>query len=440
MAKNTEHIQHVKSNVVVEGKPKLPQPNNLVEGELAINYANGVETISIKNSNDDIVTFSSDNYYTEQKLGSGFTGDNSGRTVTDALENVHIDVDQVLDDSTSASTNAVSSKAVYSAITDNELVWANAYGAMSGVVSSHTENTNIHVTSSEKTKLDSLTGAVGTMAYEDASSYYDKTEVDAIVSGSNEVEVSSGVTPSGESVEIWIDESVDPLTVDAYTKAEVNALLDGKADTATTYTKDELTGSSAISVAKASSASTAANATSAATAANASTASTALALSASTAATAASGDSVVLKTTGGTYVEIDRDSFAEVMREQLGRLIKGTTDKGTSINGIAAMDASNDLGWVSAANLASVLGVPKVQIVSTSETQITIHKGLYAQALLFTCYNAGFPSIFSINRNAVQAVYTGSVPASSVSVNSNGHVVVQKSSSQILYYNAIIYS
>ena len=78
---------------------------------------------------------------------------------------------------------------------------------------------------------------------------------------------------------------------------------------------------------------------------------------AESATTAQSGDSVVLKTTAGTYVEIDRDSFAEVMREELGRLIKGTADKGTSINSVAAMDASNDLGWISPTNLASVLGV-----------------------------------------------------------------------------------
>ena len=61
MAKNIDHVQHVKSSVVVEGKPKLPQPSALVEGELAINYADGVETISIKNASSDIVTFSSDN-------------------------------------------------------------------------------------------------------------------------------------------------------------------------------------------------------------------------------------------------------------------------------------------------------------------------------------------------------------------------------------------
>ena len=137
MTKNVNHIQHIKSNVVVEGKPKLPQSSALVEGELAINYAENVETISLKNSNDDIVTFSSDNYYTKQKLGSGFTGENSATTVTEALENLQV---------------------------------------------------------------------------------------------GEEVEVTSGDTPTGDTIEIWIDESVDPLTVDAYTKAEVNALVNEKQD------------------------------------------------------------------------------------------------------------------------------------------------------------------------------------------------------------------
>ena len=79
---------------------------------------------------------------------------------------------------------------------------------------------------------------------------------------------------------------------------------------------------------------------------------------AESASTAESGDSVVLKTTASAYVEIDRNSFSEVMREELGRLIKGNADKWTSIDSIAAMDSSNDLGCISLANLASVLGVP----------------------------------------------------------------------------------
>ena len=69
MAKNIEHIQHIKSSVVENGGPKLPNPSALTEGEIAINYAEGVETISIKNSSEDIVTFSSDNYFINEKSG-----------------------------------------------------------------------------------------------------------------------------------------------------------------------------------------------------------------------------------------------------------------------------------------------------------------------------------------------------------------------------------
>ena len=291
MSKNANFVSHKKSKQIIDGKPKLPLATDLVEGEIAINFGKDVETLSIRNESGDVVTFSSDNYYTEQKLGSGFTGENSGVTVTEALENIEITVDQVIDSGTSASTNAVatkavvdkliedeqvwaislnelnnkkfgyanfdstdstlyfykneddytsggtaidsvdlsdisididqvidsgtsastdavstsavyefvtsytpsitvdqdfsntantnpiSTKAVYSAVTDNELVWTNAFVALSGTVSAHTENTDIHLTAAEKAKLDSITGTVGTMAYENTDSYSSATEV-----------------------------------------------------------------------------------------------------------------------------------------------------------------------------------------------------------------------------------------------------------------------
>ena len=318
MAKNVNHLQNVRSSVIENGKPKLPTANVLLEGEIAVNYADGYETLSIKSSSGNIVTFSSDDYYTQlklgsaftsgnsavtvtdvieeneevtsaalnaleesklditaytptdltnyytksqtsgaseissalddkqdvsgmtayttnahldeklgsaftgsnssvtvsdvieeneqvtsaalnalessklditaytptdlsnyytksqtsgaseisvalqdkqdvsgmtayttnahfdDKLGSAFTGSNSAVTVTEALNNVNIEVDQVMDDTTSASTHAVSTKAVYSAVTDNELVWTNAYVVISGVIDSHTADTSIH--------------------------------------------------------------------------------------------------------------------------------------------------------------------------------------------------------------------------------------------------------------------------------------------------------
>ena len=86
MAKNVGHVSHIKSKLKTNGLPQLPSPDKLVDGEIAINYAEGVETISIKNESGSIVTFSSDNYYTEKKLGSGFT--NNDTTVTEAIDDL----------------------------------------------------------------------------------------------------------------------------------------------------------------------------------------------------------------------------------------------------------------------------------------------------------------------------------------------------------------
>lgn len=60
MAKNFEHLIHKNSNVVVDGAPKLPTSSQIEYGELAVNYAKDKETISLKNSDNEIVTFSSD--------------------------------------------------------------------------------------------------------------------------------------------------------------------------------------------------------------------------------------------------------------------------------------------------------------------------------------------------------------------------------------------
>lgn len=86
MAKNVEHVSHIKSKLKTNGLPQLPTADKLVDGEIAINYAKGVETISIKNESGSIVTFSSDNYYTEKKLGSGFTNNNA--TVTETIDDL----------------------------------------------------------------------------------------------------------------------------------------------------------------------------------------------------------------------------------------------------------------------------------------------------------------------------------------------------------------
>ena len=58
MAKNWKLI-HIKSKQRGETKssPKLPTPDQLEYGEIAINYGDGIETIAIRNENDEIVKF-----------------------------------------------------------------------------------------------------------------------------------------------------------------------------------------------------------------------------------------------------------------------------------------------------------------------------------------------------------------------------------------------
>lgn len=62
-----KHLQHVKSNVVNEDaqgnkSPKLPNVDSILPGELAVNYADGYERISLKNTNNEIVQFVSKEY------------------------------------------------------------------------------------------------------------------------------------------------------------------------------------------------------------------------------------------------------------------------------------------------------------------------------------------------------------------------------------------
>lgn len=226
MGKNVEHVSHIKSKLKTNGLPQLPSPDKLVDGEIAINYAEGVETISIKNESGSIVTFSSDNYYTEKKLGSGFT--NNDATVTEAIDDLEYMVvnkekaiaaalndlnGRKLDasaytptdlsnyytkDETSGKTEiqtALNSKVDTTAFTNhtsssvhmtttektNLDSLATNIAAISGITTTKVSNwddanTKKH-THSNKTALDSITSNVGTMAYENASSYSSATQV-----------------------------------------------------------------------------------------------------------------------------------------------------------------------------------------------------------------------------------------------------------------------
>ncbi len=51
-------VKNIRSSAVIDGKPKLPTTDQLSEGEIAINYAEGYETLSFKNNSNKIVSLS----------------------------------------------------------------------------------------------------------------------------------------------------------------------------------------------------------------------------------------------------------------------------------------------------------------------------------------------------------------------------------------------
>ena len=207
MTKNINYVSHKKSKVKSNGKPQLPSANSLVEGEIAINYAEDVETLSIKNESGTVVTFSSDNYYTEQKLGSGFTGSNSAKTVTDVIEENEETVSAALNDLEDTKVDKDIEMGHYNTLNSGLTILAGVVAVIRDEVSGktdesafteHTSDTNLHFSVNEKENLDALTTNIAAIsgitadnidswnaaASQDLTQYYKKTET----SGKTELE------------------------------------------------------------------------------------------------------------------------------------------------------------------------------------------------------------------------------------------------------------
>lgn len=227
MAKNINHLQHVKSSVVENGLPKLPAPNVLVEGELAVNYATDKETISLKNSSGIVVTFSSDNYYSEKKLGSGFTGENSAVTVTQAINDSERVVAAALTDlderklDASAYTPTDLSEYATKQWVDEERLGSGFTGENSGnTVTKVIEDNELAISAAlndlEERKLDesAFTESVG--------DFYTKAEVDDKL----------GAEFSGTNYTQSISEAIDEI--ETVTAAALNDLNNRKLDASAT--------------------------------------------------------------------------------------------------------------------------------------------------------------------------------------------------------------
>lgn len=166
MTKTVNHVSHIKSKQKINGKPQLPLPSVLIEGEIAVNYAENVETLSIKNESGSVITFSSDNYYTEQKLGSGFTGANSANTVTDVIEKNEKTISSSLNDLNQRKLDASEMDNYYTKDeTSGKTEISTALGGKvnTATFTAHTAS-SVHMSSTEKTNLDSLATNIGAIS------------------------------------------------------------------------------------------------------------------------------------------------------------------------------------------------------------------------------------------------------------------------------------
>ena len=76
-----QSVKHKRSSTVINGAPKLPTTSNLEIGEIAINFAQGHETLSIINSASGVATFSSDQVLEQKYASSGSVNTLSSSTV-----------------------------------------------------------------------------------------------------------------------------------------------------------------------------------------------------------------------------------------------------------------------------------------------------------------------------------------------------------------------
>jgi len=199
MAKNiTRHITHIKSKVVESSNPKLPASGDIELGEIAVNYAKGYETLSIKNESGDVVTFSEDKNIGKKGKLTGYAKASSasavatGDTINTAIgklekaldgksNNGHTHDDRYYTESelTGSSTTVVVAKAssAATAASASSVAWGNVSGKPSSFTpSSHNQASNtitamtgyaVAATSGDITTSDTLNAAIGKLEKND---------------------------------------------------------------------------------------------------------------------------------------------------------------------------------------------------------------------------------------------------------------------------------
>lgn len=143
---NRQRVQHIRSNQLVSGTPKLPTAEQIGFGEIAINFATDHETLSIKNYSGDIVTFSADHIINSALTEFSGSVVESEEAIAAAFAQIADENDDILSALTELSASVI----------DNEEIIATALVQLDEDISAHTSNTEIHLSDSDRVKLDSI--------------------------------------------------------------------------------------------------------------------------------------------------------------------------------------------------------------------------------------------------------------------------------------------
>ena len=249
MAKNFEHVSHIKSklpkeninpeefygltptvdNSDAEGSspikvkfPKLPTKDNLIEGEIAVNYLKGHETLSIKNTENEIVGFVNENeFFQAQEIISSALGQEKN----DRIESI-TKIEEKLDlKANSADLAKVATSGSYNDLTDKPVIPEGAVvdEALSDTSKNPVQNkvVNEAIGKKQDTISDLATirsgAALGATAYQKPST------------GIPASDIADGVIPTVPTNVSDFTNDAGYLTqhqslVDYYTKQEVNVL------------------------------------------------------------------------------------------------------------------------------------------------------------------------------------------------------------------------
>ena len=215
-------VLNKRSNVVLgDGSPKIPTPDQLKYGEIAINYNAGKETISFKNSNNEVVAFGD-----EVVIGSSepLPGSHAEIFIDESIDPVGVEIytKSEVDDKFLTKSVASSTYITNETLSDYATT-ASVLQATSDATFNNGHNAVSSVTGIPVSKRLVIATISNNGSFTLASTPADGREIHVIVhnTSSSDIEITM---PSGSN---YVKMSGDTLTVAGSSYADINVISDG---------------------------------------------------------------------------------------------------------------------------------------------------------------------------------------------------------------------